>query len=69
MVLCGLGWVLSGHMCPYVVSIDQVNLEQGTTFLGRNSSYAYDFGASLELINIGRRWSGELALLRKHFLR
>ena len=45
--------------------LDQVDFEQGATFLGRNFNYAHDLlGTSLEFTKIGGGWSGEVALLR-----
>ena len=42
--------------------IDQVNFEQGATFLGRNSNYVYELGTSLEFTKIGGGCSGEVAI-------
>ena len=44
------------------IFVDQVNFEQGATFLGRNSNYVYELGTSLEFTKIGGGCSGEVAI-------
>ena len=45
----------------YVLT-DQVNFEQGITFLGRNSNFAHELGTSLGVTKMGGGWSGEVAI-------
>ena len=45
--------------CP---DIDQMNFEQGATFLGRNSNYVYELDTSLEFTKMGDGCSGEVAI-------